>query len=435
MFINKGMKELQFDIITGALLKISNIVFGVAIIPLMLKFVDNATLGIWFTLLSILQWITMMDFGLAAGIRNRIAELRVGNHCKVILELTLSGLCTLFFIMFIACSLFAVFNYFLPLDFIFKNGLEDNTGQVKIVFLLVAIAISINVVLSLSTQVLAAYEKPIYMSLSGAITAILYFLILCVCLMLDLKGLYILAGGYIFSLLISGVISTYKMCKLLHIKREDVSFLKFDISLFKGFGVKIFLIQLAALVLFSSSRLLISYSLGPEQVVYFEVAQKIIMVGLVFHSLIMNSLWSSFTVAWYSNNLTWIVDILKKLILLMVPILVCAILYYLFADEVISLWMGDKYVSSSFLYFGFSIYFVLSCWSNIFASFVNGVGEINFQLYSACFSAIINIPISLILMSQIGLPGAIFSTCISLLPYSIVGPIEVARLIKNKEKP
>jgi O-antigen/teichoic acid export membrane protein len=48
-----------------------------------------------------------------------------------------------------------------------------------------------------------------------------------------------------------------------------------------------------------------------------------------------------------------------------------------------------------------ALYVILNAWCGIFSHFLNGVGKIKLQLYSGAFGAIINIPLSIFLVSTL----------------------------------
>ena len=43
-------------------------------------FQNNEVLGMWFTIVSVLQWILMFDFGLGNGLRNKIVPLLLSKN-------------------------------------------------------------------------------------------------------------------------------------------------------------------------------------------------------------------------------------------------------------------------------------------------------------------------------------------------------------------
>jgi len=49
------------------------------------------------------------------------------------------------------------------------------------------------------------------------------------------------------------------------------------------------------------------------------------------------------------------------------------------------------------------VYVIIATWSNIYAYFVNGIGEIKIQMYSSIIAAVINIPLSVWFAQYLGM--------------------------------
>lgn len=430
------MTEIKKDILNGFIFRAITMLCGVVIIPLMSNLTEKHSLGIWFTILGVLQWISMMDFGLSSGIRNRIAELRSKN-CSAydICSCVVRGFYTLTIIVTLAVFIVSILVVILPISIVFGAVNVGDVGMVKSILITSIIAAGINLVLSLSTQVLAAYEKPVYFTFVPLVSSVSYFLWIWFSNVFNVYGVINLSAGYLFSMLMSGVVGVFFMLRTL----PNVSIGKliqidsrFDFSLIKGFGIQLFLIQLSAVLLFTMPKFLISKNLGASSVVDFEIAQKIMMFGIVFFTIIMNSFWSSFTIAWASGRVHWLEKTLKKLTLLMFPVILGAILYYYFAGKVVMLWMGEDYKPSNQLLLAFSIYFVLTCWNNIFGAFLNGISKTRVQLILSVISVTLVVPISTYLIDCFGIGGAVFGLCVVMLPFSIVAPLYTKIVISKK---
>ena len=59
--------------------------------------------------------------------------------------------------------------------------------------------------------------------------------------------------------------------------------------------------------------------------------------------------------------------------------------------DLVRWWLGELAVGRTALYLGFAVFVWLSCWSNIWAYFLNGIGEVRVQMYSALAAAGLNI--------------------------------------------
>jgi Na+-driven multidrug efflux pump len=81
-----------------------------------------------------------------------------------------------------------------------------------------------------------------------------------------------------------------------------------------------------------------------------------------------------------------------------------------------------------------AIFIIISIWNNNYALFVNGIGKIKLQMYTAIIAGIINIPISVYFAKSLhyGSGGVILGTVVSLSIFAIVGPIQTYFLLKDK---
>ncbi|MBI2419879.1 MAG: polysaccharide biosynthesis C-terminal domain-containing protein, partial [Ignavibacteriales bacterium] len=75
-------------------------------------------------------------------------------------------------------------------------------------------------------------------------------------------------------------------------------------------------------------------------------------------------------------------------------------------------------------------------WNNIFGYFINGVGKIRLQFYSAIFILIVNIPLSVILVKipSLGIAGIVIANCLVLFISSIWAPLQYYKIINGTAK-
>lgn len=399
--------------------------------PLLLNVASGNEVGTWFTILSVLQWVSLFDFGLASGARNKIAKLRAKNKSHDISRVISETITTLGVVTTFVCVLLTIFCYIAPLHNIFSDIKVDLVRNVLVFSL---IGVGMNFIFSFSNQVFAAYEKPVYFSASGALTNSLYLVFLVLSKLIGFGGIYTLCICYLLSLTISNCSIIFMLFYQHKETRPNINFCRINFHCFMGFGLQIFIIQLAALILFTTSKLIISWKLGSESVVIYEAAYKIVAIAILFHTIVMNSYWSTFTIAYEKKEWLWIKNTLKKLLYFMIPICIFSIFYFISASKIIEIWMGNDYVAEKSVYMGFSIFIVLSCWSNVFAYFVNGMGKVKPQMVSAILAASVNIPLSIFFIEKmnLGVAGAVYATCVSLLLFSVIGPIQVIKIVKGK---
>lgn len=200
-----------------------------------------------------------------------------------------------------------------------------------------------------------------------------------------------------------------------------------------GFGLRLFIIQLAAMIIFTTARLMVSLFVNPAEVVIYDAAFKVFSLVMMVHGLLMTTLWSSFTHAYTQQDWPWIHRTLRRLILLMVPVILGCTVLAVISPRLIGWWLGSKQVGGSMLYFLFAVMVVLSCWSNIFSYFLNGIGKIHLQFYSAIIAAAINLPLSYLFAVSFGLgiSGVVFGTIASSTIFSVLGPWYVLTYLRK----
>ena len=96
------------------------------------------------------------------------------------------------------------------------------------------------------------------------------------------------------------------------------------------------------------------------------------------------------------------------------------------------MWVGKEIEVPIEISAAIATYVILNAWCGIFSLFLNGVGKVKLQLYSAVFGTIVNIPLAIFLGKHFGVSGVILSTCLMALTSAIWSPIQYYKIINNK---
>jgi O-antigen/teichoic acid export membrane protein len=211
-----------------------------------------------------------------------------------------------------------------------------------------------------------------------------------------------------------------------------------DFKYFKelaGLGIQFFIINIAVLVVFSSSNIIITQILGPEEVTSYNIAYKYFGLVTMLFGIIINPLWSAFTEAYVKEDFSWIRNTMKKLVQFWYLIIVGIIIMILFANTFYQLWVGKMVKVSFMLSSIMGVFIILSTWCNTWAYFINGSGKIRLSLYIAIFQAIINIPISIYFGKtlHLGSAGVVLGTCTSLIISAILAPIQYKKIVTKSD--
>jgi O-antigen/teichoic acid export membrane protein len=199
-----------------------------------------------------------------------------------------------------------------------------------------------------------------------------------------------------------------------------------------GLGIKFFIIQMAGVILYQTSNIIIANLFGPEQVTPYNIAYKYFSIVPMAFSIIMMPFWSASTEAWIRKDIFWIKNAIKKLVIIWLLFGIATLIMLFSANFIYRMWVGKELkvpISISVVIAG---YVIINSWCNIFSQFLNGVGKIKLQLYFGIFGAIINIPMAVMLGKHLGIYGVILATCFLGFINAIWSPIQCFKIINNR---
>lgn len=425
-------KNVKRNIIYSFLLKFLSIGLSFVLLPLTVHYLTEVEYGIWVTLFTVMNWVNFLDMGLGLGLRNKLAEAVSKDNLNEIRIYLSTGAFAMIGMGSILLIVFLIGIQLVNMQSVF-NTKEISEQDLYISTLFTGIFVILAFTLSIINQVYYAYQKA---AVTGAIQIVHNLVMLLVVYYLTLQPThklfyFVLSFGIAVILSRISFIFTffYKNINILPaLKYIQLNSLKNICNL----GIKFFIIQLTCIVLFSSSNILITQCLGPEYVRSYDVVFKVFGVIIMAHGLILSPLWSAYTDAYIKRDFKWLKNTIKKMIYLMIPIILCVLVILWQIDFIISFWLRTKINIPEYLPICMGIYVIVLCWDNIWAYFVNGVGQITIQLYSKVVSIIIILPLSWYLMPKIGSTGMCLALAVGLFIASIPTMLQVRYILKDK---
>jgi O-antigen/teichoic acid export membrane protein len=417
----------------GLVYRLGGMAASFAAMPVMLAQLGSHQLGAWLVLLSGFQWITFFDLGVAAGARNEIA--RAVAHQD--LSWTKRAISTGWYYTVIITAALAlgitVLLGALPVSQWLQHaafGGIDAGGALWVVGLGACLSFALNYV----QTVYAAHERASAISLFGLLCSTGFLVLLLLIPRSEGAGITRMSWMYLAALIAANG------WLIVRFFRQHPSLLPTTAAVDRklrsrimAFGTRLFVVQLAAMLMFTTARLMVSMFVGPAEVVVYDAAAKVFSIITMGHGLLMTTLWSSFTHAHEHADWAWIRQMMRRLIVLMVLVAGACTLVAALSPWLINMWLGPSQVGSAGMYAWFALAVVLSCWSNIFAYYLNGIGDVNVQLYSAIAAALLNVPASyfLAVMMQMGTSGVLAGTVCSSAVFAVIGPWRVMRLLQK----
>jgi O-antigen/teichoic acid export membrane protein len=196
-------------------------------------------------------------------------------------------------------------------------------------------------------------------------------------------------------------------------------------------GIKFFIIQIAALILFNTNNIIITQLFGPAEVTTFNVSFKLFSVVTMVFSIIATPLWSAFTEAYVKNDFDWIRSTLSKMRIIWYLLIGCTVLLMFSSPLLYKWWVGESVQVPFALSVAMSSYVIVYIWQTIHVFFLNGIGKIKLQLYLVVFSGLINIPVAIFLGKKIGLVGITLTSTGLFIMMGIIFSIQTHKIINR----
>jgi len=429
--------KVKRHIIFSFLLKAASILITFLLVPLTLHYLGTARYGIWITLSSILGWIGFFDIGLGNGLRNRFAEAMArSDHslAKKYVSTTYGGMTAIFGAIML---IFFLINPFLNWAKILNTppGMEQ---EVTVLATVVVVFFIMRFVTGLISVILTADQRP---ALSGLLTFLGN--------LVALAGVYpitkITEGSlvYIGIALSAAPVIVYIVASFWYFG-HDYSFCKPSLKSFHrqylrdlmSLGVQFFIINIAVLVIFTTSNLIITQLFSPAEVTPYNIAYRYFSMITMGFEIILVPLWTAFTDAYVKKDISWIKNTIRYLLLIWGGIIVFSAVMLVFSGIFYRFWVGTAVTipfSMSALLAG---YVILATWCNLWAYFINGTGKIRISLYIAVFQAVANIPLAIFLARNLhlGPQGVVLATMIVMLVSAVLAPVQSLKIIAGKDR-
>jgi O-antigen/teichoic acid export membrane protein len=433
---NERSKLVKLNLSQSFVYRMISIAISYLVVPLAISYVTFEQYGIWITILSILSWISFFDIGLGNGLRNKLTEALSENR----IELAKEYIATAYFSITIIVLLLLVSTFIvipnLQWNKVFNTQVLNESQFIVLMFIVIE-AFLLNFLFSLVNQVFYAVQMASIPSLSQMLASIINFISVLILVNLTKGSLIYYSLSYCGAMVSVNLVLTivfFKRHNYLKPNLKDIRISKLrDIM---GTGIKFFVVQIAYIVIFTTDNMIITQVLGPRYVTEYDIVQKLFKAIILVHGIIVTPLWSAYTDSYIKGDIKWIKNTLKKLNLLMIPIIFGVLFIFFTSDLLIKIWIGKSIELTPYLVLFSAIYAVISIWNNIYAFFLNGINVLNLQMFTSLIGGVLNIPISIYLANNMGMgsSGVILGTVISLSFFAILGPIQTYKIIKDKEK-
>jgi O-antigen/teichoic acid export membrane protein len=410
---------------------------------------NSTTYGVWATISSFLTWFVIFEVGLGSGLKNKLAEalargdLELGrtyvSTCYAIMGIVISVVSILFFIGAYHVDWVAVYGSprSTPEE---AAQLASMRQELTTVSFVVFGMFFLRFAIKLITDVLLAHQRS---GLSNALGPLGNILCLPIIYLLTFftKG-SLLYLGLTFSLVpvlvLSGA-SIYLYSTEYKAIAPSFRYVKFEYAKdLLNVGVRFFIIQISAIVIFQSTYFVITQFFGSSAVAGYDVLFKFFNTIQIVFAIIAQPYWPAFTEAWIKEDITWIRRTVKGLLKVWFGFIIFGFIMYFASDLAFYYWLGPERLQilklPYLLRFLLVLSFLIFNFGMVFNMFINGVGKVLLQTWCLIIGALLFIPSVYFFIDYLGwgIEGVVISTIIANFYSLFVAPVHYYKIINNK---
>jgi len=433
--VTKGQKrsvKAKKNILASFAIKGLSIAISLVLVPLTINYINASRYGIWLTLSSIVTWFSFFDIGFGNGLRNKFAEALAKGQEELARIYVSTTYAILIIIIGIVLVIFISINPFLNWARILNTS-ADMSDELRLLALIVFVFFCLRFVFQLITTVLTANQEPAkasFFNLLGSLFSLIVIFILTKTTSGNL--IYLGTALSIAPVLVLAASSIWFYKHGYKMYSPSFKYVRFSFARnLMSLGIKFFVIQIAALILFNTNNIIITQLFGPAEVTTFNVSFKLFSVVTMVFSIIATPLWSAFTEAFVKNDFDWIKSTLSKMRIIWYLLIGCTILLLFSSPVLYKWWVGDKVQVPFALSVAMSSYVIVYIWQTIHVFFLNGIGKIKLQLYLVVFSGLVNIPLAIFLGKKMGLVGITLTSTMLFIIMGIVFSVQTQKILNR----
>ena len=404
-------------------------------VPIILNYLNIDKYGVWLTIASIVTWVNYFDMGIGHGLRNKfaIALAEKDDQKAAKLVSTAYFYVTLIFlgitIIVVPFILLADWQNILNTTLVENNELMYSVLAVFIIFIA-------RFIFNLLTSILKGDQRPAMADLFLPIGSVLSLIIILLLDFIEKDSLFLasiaIALPPLLTVFFANIIFFAKKYNSYRPRISMVDNIHFK-DIF-SLGVKFFVIQLAGLVMFASSNIILTQIVNPEEVSIYNIARQYYTLPFMFFGIILTPYWSAITDAYTKDELFWIRNAMKKLFIIGLFFCVGLFIMFLISDFAFGVWLGKDVNIPVSLSLSFVILNTFYIFFAPLSHFINGVGKLSVSIRVVLFKIIIFLPIAVLLSKWGGATGLVLAlVLVNSLPSSIIETIQYMKIINKRD--
>ncbi len=392
-------------------------IVGILLTPYIVSKLGIERFGVWAIIFAVTGYFSLLDFGVGQSFVRFIANAWGKNDREKINKIISTG----FFFYFIFAIILVIIAFILGKPII-KLVKIPATIQDEAFFVLIG-AITIfgfSNSLGIFRSAIDGLQK---MDITNKISMIISIpnisgTVIVLELGYGLKGLIVNNGIIV---LLSAAISFFFARKLL--MNLKISIFQFSSGTFKelfNYGIKLQASNLSGLVNLQTDKILLAYFLNLSIVTFYELGYRVTMTVRSLPTLLFSAVVPAASELQAKSDDSKIYKLYtigsKYLAAVTIPL---AFFLLVTSEVIMDVWMGSGYKSSAMVIRILTVGYFINLLTGVATSTAKGMGKVEYEMRSSILVPILNIILSIILITKFGLVGALIATAFSVTVGSI----------------
>lgn len=396
---DKDERNLLINIALAFAVKGGSLFISLFSMPLYIKYFENdEVLGLWYTILSLLNWINICDLGLGNGLRNRLTEaLAVGDNekAKRFVSSTYASLIVVILPIFVIGAVLIGFfdlNSFFNLS---ESLISSRTMTISVIILFFGVCL--NFVLKTINSIIYAIQKSSLNNIISLVSSVIPLIYIFVFKGDNMENnLIALTVVHVIAINLPLLLSSLVLFRI-KLLRECTPSLKYcDVSTAKslfGFGAQFFLAQIFFMAMTSTNEVIITKMFSSEDVVEYSIYYRLFTVIGSLFMLALTPLWSKVTKDLAQKKYDKVIKTNRFLYLLSALAMVCEFVMVILCQFLVNIWLREDAIT---VFYPTAIIFAffggMYIFNVVLTTIANGMADLKTQIIFYGIGAILKIP-------------------------------------------
>lgn len=380
--IYQNNKNLINAVVQSLFVKVGSIVVAFLATPAYMRyFSDQIVLGVWFTLVSIFNLFLSFDLGIGNGLRNRLTESLAQKNQQKTKEYLSSAYISISLFIFVVAVIVTGLVQIAPLNKFLNISQDIISSQIlKTGISICVIGLCGQCVFRLITSICYAIQKAAIPSFLTFLTNLTLLIVVWLAPQFDTVG-----ERFIVLCVVQAMLSNLPLLvativvfqrNLANAKPSLRAFNLVSAKSLLRLGLTFFLLQASVLLISNCNEILITFFIGPEWTVNYQVYYKIFSLPSTLFFMILTPFWSAITKARTEKRYRWLKNTHCFVCAFAILAAVGALVLVPFVPFIARIWLKEQATQVEIVW-QCSLWFALWCGTNMWmhgnCTFANGM--------------------------------------------------------------